>query len=1061
MSHNNDSGKFFKFKNLQLVRKPNTVRQTRQNTDINTHGTAEEQFAVITATARADALREIDNISSDDESVDYSPPEQLPLEPQVSVRDNGQQISDSDETNKSTSEIATDSSVDTSSIEVIQPNEALAIKLPRNPPQRAPPNSPESPRTNVAVSTPQDLFTEDEDTEDDDVPPTTTTVTPEVKGRKETLSPSPQVSQTVRSAIEVTVKDFDPSEQRIVDKCGEVDFQLSNHPDWQQPNPRLRQDICDLLPLLYQSGFNTEGFPNLEDYLYQTVGTLPCQSLLRLALDSIFEEFPEISAIQTKVYRMLKCHLSVINHPSITQFDDISLSNHDFDRVVGPDFHNVSGAESRPDLSLQTDFNDTYYSVFSQAQRQVYRVTERSLCKLRKDRANSCPDIVHQLHRETDRLPNSKWKNFNSTTPVYPDQYRYRNDQQTQTDIQDVLQVKDTGAQYSSPSDTNESSSSDFDSDIEGTENITVTRRPINRRSASSEDLYSNLTPPHKRFRTSTPEPYIRQPENEPLRCPLKEIINHRPALQIPPVVLTVAPGRRAANVQLGRQRVNAMAGRGRNQPQPLQGADPALVQILQMMQNRDANRDNSRKQFLMFPKECFTGQDKKLAKSDWAEFSKYLDYQNQQGTLPRDLAHLPEIKSMFKLTLQDIALGWFETESPTWLTEDQMKQSFLKRFNPWGDTRRQQQDAWNKLKFDMTKDDVDSFVVDMKTLASILGHNDEIIMEKFKDVFADPNIEAALIAMDDFALMQKKAKQLVHIYKPAHDNPMASATILVHTAENTAEKGKSSNLKVISISWPLSINRKHLTIMVQVIIIIMGDNAAEDAAITEVLVDVEIMAIRTVMTIKNEDLDAAKDNVIQIIVEGMATIIHTEDEEDNGTEMTQITVTEIIGTEIMMVKVILTGVDDGTIIVEVKDIVIVEEVDDGILVSNIMTPGTTRNPNCKTQITIDRLPWDINTDTQSHMVNTHTSPSNNSTRHNCQPPLSKPLIFVNCATVKVTMTINANLQVILWHAHKKPSIKADHTVTKTLITGNGHKVTVTTMTQMGNLFSSGGSRCR
>ena len=266
--------------------------------------------------------------------------------------------------------------------------------------------------------------------------------------------------------------------------------------------------------------------------------------------------------------------------------------------------------------------------------------------------------------------------------------------------------------------------------------------------------------------------------------------------LQIPPVDITIAPGRQAANVQLGRQRVNAMAGRGRNQPPPLQGADPTLVQILQMMQNRDANRDNSRKQFLMFPKECFTGQDKKLAKSHWAEFSKYLDYQNQQGTIPRDLAHLPEIKSMFKLTLQDIALGWFETESPTLLTEDQMKQSFLKRFNPWGDTRPQQQDAWNKLKFDMTKDDVDSFVVDMKTLASILGHNDDVIMEKFKDVFSDPNIEAALIAMDDFALMQKKAKQLVHIYKPAHDNPMASAAILVHTADNATVKGKSSQPK-------------------------------------------------------------------------------------------------------------------------------------------------------------------------------------------------------------------------------------------------------------------------
>ena len=574
MSHNNDTGKFFKFKNLQLVCRPNTARQTRQNTVLTTQGTAEEQFAAIAAAARADALNDIDDILSDDDSVDYSPPQQQPLEPQVQVQNNNQQISDSDETNKSTHEIATDSSLDTSSIEVIQPNEGLAIKLPHNPPQRAPPNSPESPRTNVAVPIPQDLFTEDKETEDDEVPPTETTATPEVKGRQETLSPTPQVSQTVRSAIEVTVKDFEPSEQHIVDKCGEVDFQLSSHQDWQQPNPRLRQDICDLLPLLYQSGLNTEGFPNLEDYLYQTVGTLPCQSLLRLALDSVFEEFPEISAIQTKVYRMLKCHLSVINHPFITQFDDISLTNHDFDRVVGPDFHNVSAAESRPDLSLQTGFNDTYYSVFSQAQRQVYRVTERSLSKLRKDRANSCPDIVHQVHRDTDRLANSNWRYTGSIQPVYPDPYRYRNDQQTQTEIQDILQVKDTGAQYSSPSDTNESSSSDFDSDIEGTENITVTRRHINRRSASSEDLYTNPTPPHKRFRTSTPEPSIRKPEKEPRRCPLKEIINHRPPLQIPPVELIVAPGRQAANVQLGRQRVNAMAGRGQNQPPPLQRAE-------------------------------------------------------------------------------------------------------------------------------------------------------------------------------------------------------------------------------------------------------------------------------------------------------------------------------------------------------------------------------------------------------------------------------------------------------------------------------------------------------
>ena len=174
----------------------------------------------------------------------------------------------------------------------------------------------------------------------------------EPEGRQQTLSITPNVVNTVRSTIELTVKDLEPSEQPIADKCGEVDFQLSNHGDWNQPHPRLRNDLCELIPILFQTGFNTDGFPNLEKYLYGTVGMLPYQPLVCLALDAIFEEFPEISAIQTKVYCMLKCHLSVINHPSVTQFQDIDLFNHDFDRVVGADFNSVSAPESRPDLSI-------------------------------------------------------------------------------------------------------------------------------------------------------------------------------------------------------------------------------------------------------------------------------------------------------------------------------------------------------------------------------------------------------------------------------------------------------------------------------------------------------------------------------------------------------------------------------------------------------------------------------------------------------------------------------------------------------------------------------------
>ena len=213
-------------------------------------------------------------------------------------------------------------------------------------------------------------------------------------------------------------------------------------------------------------------------------------------------------------------------------------------------------------------------------------------------------------------------------------------------------------------------------------------------------------------------------------------------------------------------------------------------------------------------------------------------------------------------------------------------------------------------------------------------------------------------------------------------------------------------------------------------------------------------------MIIRNVELAAVKDNEILIIIEGVDKITHIEGDDDSGMEMTRITMTETIGIEIPIVKVILTGVEDGILITEVKDIVIIEEGDDGIPISNIMIQGIKRNPNFQIQIIIAHPRWDINTDTKSHMASIHTHSNNNNINHKCQPHLNKLQIFVSCVIVKAIMTINANLQVILWPAHKKPLIKADHKVTKTLIMGNGHKARMITMTLMGNLFSSGGSRC-
>ena len=234
-----------------------------------------------------------------------------------------------------------------------------------------------------------------------------------------------------------------------------------------------------------------------------------------------------------------------------------------------------------------------------------------------------------------------------------------------------------------------------------------------------------------------------------------------------------------------------------------------------------------------------------------------------------------------------------------------------------------------------------------------------------------------------------------------------------------------------------------------------------EDVDVIEIPVAVETEEILiTGMIIKTGQSAEVKDNGIFNTIEGEGKKIHLGGVEDNGTKMTQITVIEITGIEIPTVKVIQTGVEDGIIIIEVKDIVIMEEEEDGIPVNNITIPGIHNNPNFQTQLTIIQHPWDINTGIQSHMTNMHTPNNNNTNRKDPHRHLNKLQIFVSCVIVKAITTINVNLQVILWPTHKKPLIKADHTAIKTLIMGIGHMAIMITMTLMGNLFSNGGSRC-
>ena len=141
-----------------------------------------------------------------------------------------------------------------------------------------------------------------------------------------------------------------------------------------------------------------------------------------------------------------------------------------------------------------------------------------------------------------------------------------------------------------------------------------------------------------------------------------------------------------------------------------------------------------------------------------------------------------------------------------------------------------------------------------------------------------------------------------------------------------------------------------------------MGDNADEDADAIEVPMAMEMEETPiTSMTIKMGVPVVVKDSGTFNIIEGEGKKTHLEVDKGNGMEMTLITVTETTGIATPTVKVILAGVEDGMIIIEVKDIVIGAEGEDGISISNIMIQGINNKPNFQTQIIIIHHLWDIN----------------------------------------------------------------------------------------------------
>ena len=331
---------------------------------------------------------------------------------------------------------------------------------------------------------------------------------------------------------------------------------------------------------------------------------MPTDSFLRNALDYLFQDYPHLQTIQEDVYSIIKLFLSETKHPDVNQFQDISLHVDSVSGDIAPTNTPLSDIPHKDDSPDILDSDKPLDLTYTHNDDTFYTMDSHELA----DKLNKVQSTYH-----TSSCPSlDKGLNYKPQLPPYP-------------------------TEGMSPK----------------IEIVTDDKECIHTKSGDTNVPKNTKILP----RVSTP---IEATCTNPLSERLRGIIFYNPALHIPPVDLTVALGQ-VQNIQKANQRLAAMAqnhGRGHNAG--LQGADIALIQIRQRMEDRDNNRDLSHKKLLMFLKDMFNGSTKGHTKSHWLEFKKYLDYQQQQGFV--DLTNrnsFGEIKQMFRMTLNDNALVW------------------------------------------------------------------------------------------------------------------------------------------------------------------------------------------------------------------------------------------------------------------------------------------------------------------------------------------------------------------------------------------------------------------
>ena len=155
-----------------------------------------------------------------------------------------------------------------------------------------------------------------------------------------------------------------------------------------------------------------------------------------------------------------------------------------------------------------------------------------------------------------------------------------------------------------------------------------------------------------------------------------------------------------------------------------------------------------------------FYGTKPETSKQHYERFNIYINFQTKSGHLTDPVG---EAIDLFEHTLDKTALVWFQMNRSKFKDLTTLKTMFLKRYNPWGKTKREQLQSWNILSFDPKKTDVDELIELINALGDMVDQKEEAKMEKFIETMPTM-IQTHLIICKNRANVKDEAKSLEHI---------------------------------------------------------------------------------------------------------------------------------------------------------------------------------------------------------------------------------------------------------------------------------------------------------